>query len=1368
MFYVNTTTKKFVSAVEPVLSNSIPCDCGYCCQGTQVPVFLRTKPLPVPIAKPYLTHYQTAVLDIQFRDFQGVPYDLTDTSLVLAVDNTFSHSDSLVCLSSDIVIVDPLQGIVRCTVKCSSQKFGKLVAVKMPQNQIWMQITAYTRDNLQGTVLLLDRGIHLQPKLYTTQGEPEPLDPNYYTKQQIDIMFLDYSNSIPLDTIATKEDLRNLEAQISNSLQNIRDTFSEYYTKVEMDDTLSLYASNSRVDNQVRTLTALIDTKESSSNAALVYDQLRTSIASKESLSDAHQEHAAIRAAIKDLSNSITVLKGRTSSLQSSKQDVSDAQQMESRLQQQIETLQSSVNTSIAHLSDSLAAIKNTFSSYYTKGEVNGIAAQLSNSIASVKSSLGNYYTKSQVDNITGALSNSIAAVKSSLGNYYTKQEADNKFLTEHQDISYKADKDDVYSKSDADDRFLTEHQSLQDYYTKEQVDTLLEEFSDSVDLSNYYTKSQVDALVAGLSNSTDLSNYYTKGQTDTLLTTKQDLSDALQMKAVFEAELDAFSNSLAAVKGTFSNYYTKAETDELLSEFSNSAIEDLQNRVTVLQNKPAVSVKGSGAINVQGSNSYTVSLNADSNVFGIIGQLTSKLTITKLDNPQQGFAATYQLQGADGNPIGDKINIIQDILLQDMVFIPHATEEDVLSDSTVILKDPYLKVICYVQQESQPALYKTVYVPVKDLVDTYTAGNGLQLVGTQFNITIDSDSQTSKYLSLTDKLGLRGIDTAISSAIQSALSSYYDKTYIDNALKDLSDSIAAVRGLFGNYYTKLQTDAIAKSLSDSIAAIKESFSDYYTKSEIDSTVAGISDSIAVIKSSFGNYYTKTQVDTIAEALSNSIAAVKSSLDDYYNKTYIDNALGALSDSLETVKEAFGNYYNKEQVDNLTGELSNSIAAIKGQFDNYYDKSFIDNALSDISDSIATVKESLSSFATKQELEQVAAALSDSIAAIKNTFSSYYTSAQVDSIAKALSDSIVSIKSSFDNYYDKTAVDGIAGALSNSIAAVKSSLGNYYTRQQTDTFIGALSDSIEALGIKFNDYYTKDQLDELFNISDASCLTVYQVSQNKIFLQGIKIPIGLQTDKGTYYPIQKQSLYIGSNSVTLDVTPYLVYDGSAVFQAPWKVWLGKSYIQYLHTSSSDSAFVNIVNNLQEQINSKLDVPPGGTAGQFLQKGSNSTGWADVDLSNYYRKYDEAGRKLSINPSYINFQPNSDDGHGGLINFHYNNSSAVTARIAHDEVGVLLFSYVFSVRMRKYIGPNQQYPITYELLVPVGGIIQYPYGISLPEGFMTCNGAAVSRSIYSDLFAVIGTTYGSGDGSTTYNLPDLTSSNPSGIVHLIRF
>lgn len=46
------------------------------------------------------------------------------------------------------------------------------------------------------------------------------------------------------------------------------------------------------------------------------------------------------------------------------------------------------------------------------------------------------------------------------------------------------------------------------------------------------------------------------------------------------------------------------------------------------------------------------------------------------------------------------------------------------------------------------------------------------------------------------------------------------------------------------------------------------------------------------------------------------------------------------------------------------------------------------------------------------------------------------------------------------------------------------------------------------------------------------------------------------------------------------------------------------------------------------------------------------------------------------------------------------------------------------------------------------------GLTAPSGFFLCNGAAVSRTAFATLFNAIGTFYGSGDGSTTFNIPDL--------------
>jgi microcystin-dependent protein len=58
-----------------------------------------------------------------------------------------------------------------------------------------------------------------------------------------------------------------------------------------------------------------------------------------------------------------------------------------------------------------------------------------------------------------------------------------------------------------------------------------------------------------------------------------------------------------------------------------------------------------------------------------------------------------------------------------------------------------------------------------------------------------------------------------------------------------------------------------------------------------------------------------------------------------------------------------------------------------------------------------------------------------------------------------------------------------------------------------------------------------------------------------------------------------------------------------------------------------------------------------------------------------------------------------------------------------------------------------------IFVPSGAVMAFAMN-STPTGWLAAEGSAVSRSTYANLFAAIGTTYGSGDGSTTFNLPDL--------------
>ena len=63
-------------------------------------------------------------------------------------------------------------------------------------------------------------------------------------------------------------------------------------------------------------------------------------------------------------------------------------------------------------------------------------------------------------------------------------------------------------------------------------------------------------------------------------------------------------------------------------------------------------------------------------------------------------------------------------------------------------------------------------------------------------------------------------------------------------------------------------------------------------------------------------------------------------------------------------------------------------------------------------------------------------------------------------------------------------------------------------------------------------------------------------------------------------------------------------------------------------------------------------------------------------------------------------------------------------------------------------------------IPTGGITMYGAG-SAPTGWLLCDGTAVSRTTYASLFAVVGETYGVGNGTTTFNLPNLKGRVPVG-------
>lgn len=192
----------------------------------------------------------------------------------------------------------------------------------------------------------------------------------------------------------------------------------------------------------------------------------------------------------------------------------------------------------------------------------------------------------------------------------------------------------------------------------------------------------------------------------------------------------------------------------------------------------------------------------------------------------------------------------------------------------------------------------------------------------------------------------------------------------------------------------------------------------------------------------------------------------------------------------------------------------------------------------------------------------------------------------------------------------------------------------------------------------------------------------------------------------------------------------------------------------------------------------------------IEQGTNvftalNTFRANIAVSNGTAAGSQGQVIFGVKPSTATVQANIIASTTGALNYiatestgHYfkigNNTASTSITTNESETAILShnafeFARITNVGVAKWLGNantatkletsrtinGAAFDGTKDIIVdsnPVGTIIAVAY-TGVPEGYMHCNGAAVNRTTYVNLFNKIGTTYGAGDGSTTFNLPN---------------